>query len=188
MAVEVERARRLWSIAEYQRMVDTGILTREDHVELIHGEIVQMTPIGRRHSATTAALVASFNRRLGERVVVWSQGSLPLPPRSMPEPDVMVLEPRPDFYREADVRPEDVMLLIEVSETSLRYDRLVKLPLYAAAGIREVWVVDVEGGAIETYREPATDGYGRSGRFPRGMTVSPEACPELTLAVSDIVG
>lgn len=169
-------------------MVETGILTREDHVELIHGEIVQMAPIGRRHCAATAALNALLVRGLGDRVVVVPQGSLPLPPRSMPEPDLMVLQPRRDFYRDVDLSAGDVLLLIEVSETSVRHDRLVKVPLYAAAGIREVWVVDAEGGAIETYREPAADGYRSSERFPRGMTVSPEAFPELTLVVSDIVG
>jgi Uma2 family endonuclease len=188
MSTQVEVARRLWTVAEYQRMVETGILTREDHVELIHGEIVQMTPIGNRHFAAVAALHALFVERLGRGAVVSSQGSLPLPPDSMPEPDVMVLKPRADFYRETWVRDEDVLLLVEVAETSLRYDRLVKIPLYAAAGIREAWVVDVEGGCVEAYRETGPEGYRRTLRFERGTMFGPEAFPDLVLSVSDILG
>ena len=188
MTTEVEVARRLWIVSEYQRMVETGILTREDHVELIHGEIVQMTPIGRRHRAAVGALHALFVKRLGEGAVVWSQGALPLPPRSMPEPDVMLVKPRRDLYREVDVRAEDVLLLIEVAETSLRYDRTVKMPLYAAAGVREAWIVDVEGGCVEAYREPGAEGYRRTLRFERGTMFRPEAFPDLVLSVSDILG
>ncbi len=99
MAVEVERARRLFTVDEYARMVEAGILTKQDHVELIHGEIIEMTPIGQGHFAATTALNALFVERLGRRAVVGSSGSLRIPPRSMPEPDLMVLEPRPDFYR-----------------------------------------------------------------------------------------
>jgi Uma2 family endonuclease len=188
MATQIERTRRLWNVREYQRMVETGILTRDDHVELIHGEIVQMTPMGRRHSAAVAALHALFATRLGERVVVWSQGSLPLPPGSMPEPDLLVLGPRSDFYREADVRADDVLLLVEVAETALRYDRLVKAPLYAAAGIREIWIVDVDGEAVETYRALSPDGYQRSQRFLRGSPLSADAFPNFILSIADILG
>jgi Uma2 family endonuclease len=188
MATHIERTRRLWNVEEYQRMVETGILTRGDHVELIHGEVVQMTPMGRRHSAAVAALHALFVTRLGERVVIWSQGSLPLPPGSMPEPDLLVLGPRADFYREADVRADDVLLLVEVAEISLRYDRHVKAPLYAAAGIRENWIVDVDGGAVETYRAPSPEGYRQSQRFLRGSPFSPVAFPDLILSIADILG
>jgi len=188
MPSEIELARRLWTVAEYQRMVETGILTREDHVELIHGEIIQMAPIGRRHFAAVAALHAIFVERLGRGVLVSSQGSLPVPPDSMPEPDVMVLKPRTDFYRETGVRPEDVLLLVEVAETSLRYDRLVKIPLYAAAGIREAWIVDVDGGCVEAYRHPTAEGYRRLERFARGTPFAPEAFPDLLITIPDILG
>jgi hypothetical protein len=97
MAVEIERARRLFTVDEYARMVEAGILTKQDHVELIHGEIIEMTPpIGQGHFAATTALNALLVERLGRRAVVGSSGSLRIPPRSMPAPDLMVLEPRPD--------------------------------------------------------------------------------------------
>ena len=188
MAIDVELTRRLWSVDEYQRMVDTGILTSRDRVELVHGEIIQMAPIGHRHAAAVAALVALFNRRLEDRVVVWSQGSLPLPPRSMPEPDVLILEPRADYYREAAPRAADVLLAVEVADSSLRYDRLVKMPLYAAAGVPEAWIVDVEGRRIEVYRRPQASGYAEVFAFAGGAAVAPAAFPDLAVPVVQIVG
>jgi Uma2 family endonuclease len=188
MAIEVELARRLWSVDEYQRMVDAGILTKRDRVELVHGEIVHMTPIGHRHAAAVAAVLAPFIRRLEDRAVVWSQGSLPLPPRSMPEPDVLVLRSRADFYREAAPRAEDVFLVIEVADSSLRYDRLVKMPLYAAAGVPEAWIVDVESRRIETYRQPHNAGYADVNMFARDAAVTPAAFPDLAIPVAQIVG
>jgi Uma2 family endonuclease len=188
MAVEVERTRRLFSVDEYERMVEVGILTRQDHVELIHGEIVEMTPIGRGHFAAASALHAFFVERLGRRVVVGAAGSLRVPPHSMPEPDLMLLVPRADFYRGADLRPEDVLLLIEVADTSLRYDRVVKGPLYAAAGVAEYWIVDVDGGAVEVYRDPIQGHYRSGRRITRGQSFGPQAFPELLLSVADILG
>lgn len=188
MVVEIERARRLFTVDEYERMVEVGILTKSDHVELIHGEIVEMTPIGRGHFAAVAALIALFSERLGRRAVIGPSGSLRVPPRSMPEPDLMLLAPRPDFYREADLRAQDVLLLVEVADTSLRYDREVKGPLYASAGVTEYWIVDVEGGAVDIYRDPAPGGYRQTQRITRGTPFSPEAFPDLVLSVFDILG
>lgn len=189
MAIDIEVTRRRFTVDEYDRMVEVGILTEADRVELVHGEIVKMTPSGRRHSTCVSALLALFITRLGSRVVVWSHGSVPLPPYSQPEPDVLLLRPRADFYRDADViAAADALLVVEVAETSLRYDREVKVPLYAAAGIRETWVVDLEREAVEVYRGPTTGGYRTTRRIPRGTAFSPEAFPDLSLTVSDIVG
>ena len=188
MAVEVERTRRLFTVDQYARMVELGILTKYDHVELIHGEIVEKMPIGRGRFAAVAALTTLLIERLGRRVVIGSSGSLRVPPRSTPEPDLLVLGPRPDFYREADLRPDDVRLLVEVADTSLRYDREVKGPLYAAAGVPEYWIVDVEGGAVEIYRDPAPGGYQRAQRITRGTSFGPQAFPDVVLSVSDILG
>ena len=188
MAVEVERVRRLFTVDEYARMVEAGILTKQDHVELIHGEIIEMTPIGQGHFAATTALNALLVERLGRRAVVGSSGSLRIPPHSMPEPELMVLEPRPDFYRAVPLRPEHVLLLIEVAETSLRYDREVKMPLYAAAGVRECWIVDIEGHGVEIYRTPTARRYLHIERAGPGVPFAPEAFPDLGLTVSDILG
>ena len=188
MAVEVERARRLFTADEYARMVEVGILTKYDRVELIHGEIVEKMPIGRGHFAAVAALQTFLIERLGRRAVVGSAGSLRVPPHSMPEPDLLVLAPRADFYREADLRPEDVLLLVEVADTSLLYDREVKGPLYASAGVAEYWIVDIEGGAVEIYLDPAPQGYRRMQRIAPGTSFAPAAFPDLVLSVSGILG
>ena len=188
MAVEVERARRLFTVDEYERMVEIGILTRQDHVELIHGEIVEMTPISQAHFAAVTALNALFVERLGRRAVVGPSGSLRASPHSMPEPDLMLLVPRADFYREAPIRPEDVLLVIEVADTSLRYDREVKVPLYASAGVREYWIVDIAGHRVEIYRGPAAARYLRVGHAGPGMPFAPEAFPDAVLTVADILG
>lgn len=188
MAVEVERARRLFTVDQYERMVEVGILTKYDRVELIHGEIVEKMPIGRGHFAAVAALIELFSERLGRRAIIGTSGSLRVPPRSMPEPDLMLRARRADFYREADLRPEDVQLLIEVADTSLRYGREVKGALYAAAGVAEYWVVDVEGGAVEIYRDPGPEGYRHARRITRGTSFGPLAFPDLLLSVQDILG
>jgi len=188
MAVEVERARRLFTVDEYERMVETGILTQQDHVELIHGEIVEMTPIGQAHFAAVTALNALFVERLGRRAIVGSSGSLRVSPHSMPEPDLMLLVPRADFYREAPIRPEDVLLVIEVADTSLRYDREVKMPLYASAGVREYWIVDIAGRRVEIYGAPAAARYLRVEHAGPGMPFAPEAFPDVVLIVAEILG
>ena len=188
MAVEVERARRLFTVDEYERMVEAGILTKYDQVELIHGEIVEMTPIGQAHFAAVVALHALLVERLGRRAVVGVGGSLRLPPGSMPEPDLMLLAPRSDFYRAVRIGPEHVLLVVEVADTTLRYDREVKMPLYAAAGIRQCWIVDIEGHAVEVYRAPAAARYSSMERAGPRASFGPEAFPDLALTVSDILG
>ena len=188
MAIEVALARRLWSVDEYQRMVDTGILAKRDRVELVHGEIVHMAPIGHLHAAAVAALLAALIRGLENRAVVWGQGSLPFPPRSMPEPDILLLRPRADFYRTGAPSAADVFLVVEVADASLHYDRLAKMPLYAAAGVAEAWIVDVEARRIETYRRLHVSGYAEARGHPGDATVIPLAFPELAIPVVQIVG
>ena len=116
MAVEIERARRLFTVDEYARMVEVGILTKHDRVELIHGEIIEKMPIGRGHFGAVTALMTLLVERLARRAIAGTSGSLRVPPRSMPEPDLLVLAQRTDFYREADLQPEHVLLLVEVAD------------------------------------------------------------------------
>lgn len=114
-------------------MAEAGILTEDDRVELIEGEIVQMTPIGRRHAACVAELTRLLVQGVGPGAVVWPRNPISLPGDTEPQPDLVLLRPRGDRYAEQDARPEDVLLLIEVADTSIRYDRSVKLPLYGGA-------------------------------------------------------
>ena len=188
MALEVDVRRRRFTLDEYHRMGEVGILHEDDRVELIHGEIVQMTPIGPPHAAAVAALAQRFARILGDRAVVWPQNPVVIMPDSEPQPDVVLLRPRLDLYRIRHPGPADILLLIEVADTSLRYDRAVKLPLYAGAGIPEVWIVDVEGVAVEIYRVPGPEGYQQMERIRAGGRLASAAFPDLTVSVADILG
>src|SRR5437870_5978990 len=137
MAVEI--AKRCFNVAEYYRMAEAGILTEEDHVELIDGEIVAMSPVGSRHAACVKRLNRILGRRVGDLVVVGVQDPIGLDDYSEPEPDISLLRPRADFYSEAHPIPSDVLMIIEVADSSDLYDREVKVPLYARAGIPETW-------------------------------------------------
>ena len=181
-------ARRRFTVDEYHRMGEAGILHEGDRVELIRGEIVQLTPIGNPHAACVAALNKLFVRGVGDRAVVWPQNPILLLPDSEPQPDLVLLRPRTDAYRTDRARADDVLLVVEVADTSLRYDRTVKVPLYAEHGIREAWIVDVEGECVEVYRGWTLGRYARTDRIARGTSFSPEAFPDLSLTVSDIVG
>lgn len=184
MAVEVERARRLFTIEEYERMVETGILTREERVELIEGEVVEMSPIGDPHAAFVANLTHLLVTGVGDRARVWVQGPVRVPPRSKPQPDLALLRPR--SYVRAGATTEDVLLVIEVADTSLRYDRTVKLHLYARAGIPEYWIVDANAETLEVFRSPAGERYADHRRPSRGESVAPLAFPDAAIPVDAI--
>ncbi len=127
--------RRPFTVAEYHRMAEAGVLGEDDRVELLEGEIVQMTPIGSRHAACVARLTHLFVDRLQGRAQVNVQNPVHLSERSEPQPDLALLRPRPDFYARAHPGPADVLLLVEVAETSSDVDWTVKIPLYAGAGV-----------------------------------------------------
>ena len=184
----VDVVRRRFTVDEYLHMAQAGILTDRDRVELLDGEIVEMTPIGLPHAGSVAALVRVLVTRVGSRALVWPQGPIRLSERSLPEPDVTLLRPRLVSYSDADAEPRDVMLLIEVSDTSLRRDRELKLPLYAGAGIPEYWIVDVQGRVIEVHTSPSGSRYGSVRRFGRGESVIPLAFPDLRIAVDEVFG
>jgi Uma2 family endonuclease len=186
MDVPVECARRRFTADEYMRMGEVGILGEDEHVELIRGEILTMSPIGPRHSAFVANLTRLLVVALGERATVWIQSTVRLFPDTMPEPDLALLRQRRRAYREAHPAPEDIALVIEVAETSLAYDRGTKLALYAAAGIPECWVVDAAAEAIEVYREPREPRYQQVTRLTGPGTVSPLAFPDVVLRLPDV--
>jgi hypothetical protein len=168
-------------------MAEAGILREYDRVELIRGEIVEMSPTGRRHKAFVANLAQLLIERLGGRALVFVQSGVVLADDTEPEPDVTVLRRREVPYKEREAHAEDVLLLIEVADTSIRYDRSVKLPLYARAGVPEVWIVDLPADAIEVYRQPTPTGYTESTRAGRGGAVTPAAFPGVTLSVDQIL-
>ena len=187
MAVALRRRR--FTLDEYHRMGEAGILGEDDRLELIEGEIVEMTPIGHRHAATVARIQHFFSTRLRERAVVWSQNPLLLVARtSEPLPDVMLLAPRLDFYAAALPVPADVRLLVEVADSSLVYDRRTKLPLYARAGVAESWLVDLEADGVELHRDPGPEGYRTVTRPSSGERFSATAFPDVAVTLRDLLG
>jgi Uma2 family endonuclease len=186
MAVQLVKHR--FTVEEYHRLGEAGILAADARVELIDGEIVEMTPIGSPHAGTTTVLRVNLSRDLGDRALVREQNPVTLSPQSEPQPDLAIVHPRPDHYRRAHPRPDEIFFLVEVSDTTGEYDRTVKLPLYARAGIAEVWIVDLAGQCVETYHGPRPDAYERTHRFARSESVSPQAFPALRLAVDEILG
>jgi Uma2 family endonuclease len=186
MAVQVLRHR--FTVEEYHRMGEAGIFSEDDRVELIEGEIVEMAPIGSPHAGTTDYLHDTLSQMLGKRARVRAQSPIVLVPDSEPQPDIAVLRYRSDFYRGGHPRLEDIFFLIEVSDTTGEFDRIVKLPLYGRAGIPEVWIVDLAAHCVEVYVGPSPDGYELRHRFTRGQVVSPQAFPDLQLAVDEILG
>ena len=178
---------RRFTVDEYYAMAEAGILKEGERVELIDGVVVEMAPIGNNHMGTTDLYTMSLVRAVGDRAIVRVQGSILLAERSMPEPDLVLLRARQDFYRYRAAVPDDVLLLIEVAESSVNYDRYQKLPRYAQAGIPEVWITVLPERIIEAHAEPVAGRYTRNRIYVPGDTISPGALPDIELAVSDIL-
>ena len=186
MAIEVAPARRLFTREEYHRMGEVGILKRSDRVELIRGEIVTMSPIGPRHNAFVSNLMRLLITRFNDRAVVMVQGPVVLADDTEPEPDLAVVRHRAVPYKERHPFSDDALLLIEVAESSLAYDRSTKLRLYAEAGIPEYWVVDCIGQSVEIHRTPEGGGYRDVTRVIGDATVTPQAFPDVALTLAEI--
>ncbi|PYM93501.1 MAG: Uma2 family endonuclease [Candidatus Rokuibacteriota bacterium] len=186
MAVDVAAPRRLFTRQEYLRMAEVGILKPTERVELIRGEIVEMSPIGRRHQAFVDNLNQLLTVRIAGRAIVSVQNPVVLADDTEPEPDLKIIRRRSVPYKELEAHGNDVLLLIEVAETSLSYDRSTKLRLYAEAGIAEYWVVDCSAESVEVHRMPDASGYLEMNRFTGGAPVSPLAFPDVRVALAEI--
>ena len=181
--------KRLLTIDEYRRMGEAGIFHEDDRVELIRGVIYEMSPIGSRHAGCVRQLNQILNREVGSHGIVDVQNPVCLEQQqSEPQPDLAVLRPQDDFYRSATPGPGDVLLAIEVSDSSLAYDRNAKIPVYAESGISESWIVDLNRDTVLVFSQPSPEGYKEERAFRRGETISPLAFPELSLSVDAIFG
>ena len=166
----------------YFRMAELGILERHDRVELIDGEIIDMMPIGMEHAATVNGLTRALVMACGEKAIVSVQNPVQLNVRNVPEPDFAIFKARADFYaREPAPAPADVLLLVEVADSSLRYDRSVKMPLYAKTGIPEFWLVDVAARRLEAHRQPGPDGYADITTHGPGEHLALAAAPDIVV-------
>jgi Uma2 family endonuclease len=182
-----EPARRRFTVEEYDRMGEVGLLAEDERVELLEGEVIAMTPIGSPHAGTVKRLTELLVIALTGRAIVGVQDPVWLSDLSEPKPDVAVLRPREDFYTSGHPRPADVLLLIEVADTTAAFDRNVKRPLYAAAGIPEVWVVDLAAKVVDVALDPAPDGYRDVRPVRRDGVISPGAFPDVRISVAELL-
>jgi Uma2 family endonuclease len=180
--------RRPITVAEYHRMGEVGILTEDDRVELIEGELIALSPIGSEHAGTVNALTHRLVLAVGDRAVVAVQNPVELDDLSEPQPDFAVLRPRDDFYRRATPRPEAVLVIIEVADSSLNYDRAVKRSLYARHGIPEFWIVNIKGGEVEVCRDPSGEEYKSVIPVGRDGVLEPALLPGVRIPVSALIG
>ncbi len=165
---------------QYHLMHEAGVFGDGDRLELINGEIKTMSPIGRKHVACIIRLDKLIQQKLGDRVMVSTQNSIRLNEHSEPQPDLAILKFRDDFYEGGLPTPDDILLIIEVADSSIDYDRDVKAPLYAMAGIPEMWLFDVNKKVIEGYSQPSPLGYKQIHRYNEGDMLSMLAFPDVT--------
>ncbi len=179
-------ARRQFTVEEYCAMAEAGILAEEERIELLDGEIIVMPPIGEPHEHSTDWLNRRLTYRLYDHALVRVQGSIRLNDDSLPQPDIAVLRLRPEHYRERP-SPADVFLLVEVADSSLEYDREIKLARYAAASIPEVWIVNLRTRQVEAYDDPADGAYRSRRVIGADGGINPKAFPHVALTVSDFL-
>jgi Uma2 family endonuclease len=186
--MSVQLQKHYFNVDEYYRMAQAGVFSEDDHIELIEGEVVEMSPIASTHQGCVDELSSLITERLLGSVIVRVQGPIHIDEYSEPQPDISLLKQRQDFYRRSHPTPSDVLLVIEVADTSIEYDRGVKLPLYASAGIPEAWLIVLPKDLIEVHSEPKNGKYQKVRRLKRGKALVSPTINGLTLKVDDILG
>ena len=174
------------TVAEYHRMAEAGILAQDVRVELVEGEVIDMPPIGSPHAGTVNYLGDSLRLACGTQAIVSTQNPVFLARHSEPQPDIVLLRPRPDFYRSAHPTPADVFLIIEVADSSLAYDTQIKLPLYAHYGIPEVWLADLPNRRFIVHRTPTPVGFQDVQTLTDLSALTPLLLPGVTVDLSDL--
>lgn len=175
-----------FTVDDYYRMAEVGVLKRDDRVELLDGQVVEMSPIGNRHSVCVALLTKLFSAQIRDRAEVWVQNPVQLDDFNEPEPDLALVRAPLDRYLSAKPGPEDVFLLIEVSQTSVDADRTIKMPLYAKAGYPEVWLVDLQRRRVEVQRGPKNGRYTDVEILKGTAFASPGAFPDIRIDLASI--
>ena len=178
--------RRQFTVSDYARMRETGILAEDDRVELLDGEIYLMSPLGPLHIAIVNRLNKLLMRQVGDDAILSIQSSVQLNDYSEPQPDVALLSPRDDYYDQALARPDDILFLIEVADTSLEYDRDLKLPRYAASNVAEVWIVDVDRRIVEQYSHPLQGQYTEISKILLGNSIQSKTLPQIRFTTDQL--
>jgi Uma2 family endonuclease len=185
--MRAEVTRKLFTTDEYYRMAQVGILTPYDRVELIEGEIIRMSPIGTRHAGCVNRISESFMLNFHGRAVVTVQNPAHLNQYNEPQPDILLLKPREDYYSSMHPSAEDTLLLLEVADTSLAFDLKVKIPVYAAMGVPEVWIADLTKNVVRIFRHPEAGQYQTVLTSSPGETLSVLAFPDTAFNVGDLI-
>ena len=183
----VQAQHKKFTADQYYQMAESGILTQRDRVELIEGEIIQMAAIGKNHAVCVDRLNELFVLAFSSQALIRVQNPVRLSNYSEPEPDFAILRLRQDFYLNGHPQPEDVFAVVEVSDSSIDYDRGVKAPLYASEGIQELWIIDLNVLAVEVYRLPSSQGYQQVQTFQRGESVAFQAFPNVSFQVEQLL-
>jgi Uma2 family endonuclease len=186
--MSVNLAKHSFTVSEYERMGETGVFAPDARLELIEGEIIEMSPIGSRHAACVERISAHLHEISRRRFLVRTQNPIVLDDFSEPQPDVTVLRSRGDFYENAHPRPQDILLLIEVSDTTVTFDRSVKTSLYARAGILEFLIFNLADDQLEYYGQPEAGAYQNSRVLRRGDVFESAVVDSLTLDVNMVLG
>jgi Uma2 family endonuclease len=175
-----------FTVDQYYKMGEVGILGLEQRTELIEGEIIEMSPIGTKHAACLSKLADALHDRARNLALVRQQNPIRLSDQSEPQPDIAVVKERQDYYLESHPIPTEIFLLIEVADSTLKYDRNVKVPLYAKAGIPELWIANLEAQVFEVYRQPNETGYQQVQIYGKGAIINLLMLPDVAIAVDDI--
>jgi Uma2 family endonuclease len=186
--MHMESARKLFTADDVIRMAEAGLFGEEERIELIDGEILEMSPVGDRHINCVNRATAFFTEAFGRSAIVSIQNAVRLNIYNMPQPDVVVFKPRADFYSSGSPTPSDVLFLVEVSDSTLRRDRNIKLPRFATYGIPEVWIADLKHDSILVCRDPEGSKYRTQLTLHWGDSITPLSFPMSTFRVDDLIG
>ncbi len=181
-------ARKLFTTTEYHQMIEAGIFGEDDRVELLNGEIIEMSPMGPRHASCVKRLIAVLSDRIKKWAILDVQDPVQLDEYSEPQPDLTLLKPRADFYATAHPTPADVLVAIEVADTTADKDRQIEIPAYALAGIPEVWLIDLFNDLIEVHSKPYKGVYQEVRINQRGQKLVSTVLPQLRLKADQILG
>ena len=183
----VQLTKRLFTVHDYHRMADAGILSEDDRVELIEGEILAMTPIGPPHGAAVDRATRAMVTITGDSAIVRVQGSVGLNEYNEPQPDIVLLRPREDFYATRLPGPSDILLIVEIAQSSLEYDRTIKARIYAETGIREYWVADLNHDCLFAFADLRTGAYRAVRELQRGESIAPELLPDARIQIDALL-
>jgi Uma2 family endonuclease len=179
---------RKFTVDEYHKFIEQGVFKPEERIELWEGEFIEMSPIGKRHAGVVAGLTAFLNHLFFQKFVVWTQNPIVLNDFSEPQPDVSLLKRRDDFYRNESATANDVLLAIEVADSTIKYDRDIKFPRYAENGIQEAWLIDLENDRVEIHTQPTAKGYKLVKILHHGDIAESTIFEEIKITVDDILG